>query len=243
MNADTNPAASPAVDARPAQILSAAREVFLTAGWDGFSVESVADFAECSRPLVYKHFASKEDIMLAMAVESRRRRVALSQLALKFEGRPRERMLAMGEVNRVLASRDLPVELFVASTSIRAKTSQERQDELRQLGHEAVTTGIQVVEQAVRDGDLALPEFLTPNGLFFVLWASRWGAANIVRSDTPLDDWGIASPDFAMDAALGTMLDGFKWRPLSSEWDYAETRNRLYAEVFTEDLLSAILNS
>jgi para-nitrobenzyl esterase len=43
-----------------------------------------------------------------------------------FPGHAREKMLAVGEVETFLSPRDLPVELFVASTCLRAKTSRRR---------------------------------------------------------------------------------------------------------------------
>lgn len=82
---------------RATQILRAAREVFLADGWDHFSVERIAEFMECSRPLVYKHFSCKEEILLALAIESKSRRVRFYERAVMFRGRLREKMLAIGE--------------------------------------------------------------------------------------------------------------------------------------------------
>jgi len=56
----------------------------------------------------------KKEVILALAIESKRRRGKLFLRALDFEGNSRERMAATGEVERFLLPRDLPVELFVA---------------------------------------------------------------------------------------------------------------------------------
>ena len=228
---------------RSTQILRAAREVFLTDGWDHFGIERIAEFMECSRPLVYKHFSCKEEILLALAIESKRRRIQLYERAVTFRGRARERMMAIGEVERFLAPRDLPIELFVASTRLRAKTSTARQEELRMLDVRTIGLGAGVIREAISAGDLALKRGLNPEDLQFFLWASPWGAVNILRSDTPLASAGILQPERAVTIALAYTLDGFGWRPLSTDWDYGESRNRMLREVCPPDVVDEIMNA
>ena len=58
--------------ARRAQLLRAAAAAFLERGYDGTSMEAVADHAGVTRMLVYRHFESKEALyraVLASAVE------------------------------------------------------------------------------------------------------------------------------------------------------------------------------
>jgi AcrR family transcriptional regulator len=226
---------------RTRQILRIAREAFLERGWDGFGIELIAERMRCSRPLVYKHFPCKEEILLALAIESKARRVELYQLAVTFRGRPREKMLAIGEVEGLLAPRDLPVELLVASTSLRAKTSRRRQDELNVLDVRAIGLATSVVREAISAGDLRLPSSLCPEDLLFALWASRWGASNLRLSDTPLAAAGVANPRRALELSLGILLDGYGWRPSSQEWDYKATRSRVHAEAFPAHVVATVL--
>jgi AcrR family transcriptional regulator len=228
---------------RTRQILRIAREAFLQHGWDGFSIELIAEWMGCSRPLVYKHFPCKEEILLALAIQSKARRVELAERAVLFRGRPREKMLAIGELEGLLAPRDLPVELLVASTSLRAKTSRQRQDDLQALDVRAIGLTTSVVREAIADGDLTLPAKMCPEDLTFVLWASLWGASNLIFSDTPLQQAGVARPEYAQALSTGILLDGYGWRPLTSEWDYKETRRRVHAEAFPADLVARVLGS
>lgn len=231
------------LEGRAGQILVAARELFLAEGWDYFSIERIAEFMECSRPLVYKHFSCKEEILLALAIESKWRRVRFYEKAVMWRGRPREKMLALGEVEDFLFPRDLPVELLVASTSLRAKTSRERQDVLKVLDVRSISFGAAIVREAVSMGDLVLPKQMRPEDMLFCTWAARWGTFNIVRSDTPLSQSGVMHPVPAMDHALGMMLDGYGWRPLTNEWDYRETRKRIRAEAFPPDFADEVLRT
>jgi len=152
-------------------------------------------------------------------------------------------MLAVGEVENVLMARDLPVELFVASTNIRAKTSRARQDEMRRLDKQTVVLSAQVVQDAIGEGDLDLPEAMTPEEMIFSMWATLWGAANIVRSDMPIAEMGISHPGPAIQYTMGAMMDGCGWRPFTSEHDYRATRERVYADVFTPSAVREILQS
>jgi AcrR family transcriptional regulator len=228
---------------RTRQILRIAREAFLQHGWDGFSIELIAEWMGCSRPLVYKHFPCKEEILLALAIQSKARRVELAERAVLFRGRPREKMLAIGEVEVLLAPRDLPVELLVASTSLRAKTSRQRQDDLQALDVRAIGLTTSVVREAIADGDLTLPSKMCPEDLTFVLWSSLWGAYNLILSDTPLQQAGVARPELAQALSTAVMLDGYGWKPLSGEWNYKETRRRVHAEAFPPDLVARVLSS
>jgi AcrR family transcriptional regulator len=231
----------PSTEGRATQILRAARELFLAQGWDHFSIERIAEFMECSRPLVYKHFTCKEEILLALAIESKRRRVRLVERAIGFGGKPREKMLAVAEVESFLMPRDLPVELFVASTNLRVKTSQARQVELKELDVHAVSLGASVIREAVSAGDLQLPAKMAAEELLFFMWASRWGAANIIESDTPLASAGVAHPWRSVELSLSILLDGYGWRPLSSAWDYKATRERVHRDSFPAAFVQGVL--
>jgi AcrR family transcriptional regulator len=227
---------------RANQILQAAREIFLANGWDHFSVERIAEFMECSRPLVYKHFSCKEEILLALAIESKRRRIRLFERAVMFRGCPREKMLALGEVESFLLRRDLPVELLVASTCLRPKTSRERQDELKVLDVRAISLGASIIREAVTVGDLELPGGVCPEDLLFSMWSCTWGASAIMRSDMPIALAGIAQPALAIARSLGRMLDGYGWRPLSSAWNYKATRQRVHREAFPQEVIDEVLS-
>lgn len=230
-------------DKRAVQIMQAARGIFLAEGYDYFSMERIAEYLECSRPLVYKHFTCKEEILLALAIESKRRRVRFYERAQGFKGRAREKFVGIGEVESYLFPRDLPVELFVASTALRAKTSRERQDALHALDLRAMGISTDIVREGIAAGDLDLPKRMAPEDFFFCAWAIRWGAFNLIRSDTPLDAAGMQHPRQAVDHSLARMLDSYNWRPLRTEWNYRETLERLRAEAFPDKLVKQILSS
>jgi hypothetical protein len=145
-------------------------------------------------------------------------------------------------VQTFLFPRDLPVELFVVSACLRAKTSQQRQEELKVLDVRAISLGAGIIREAMTAGDAELPARMAPEDLLFFMWAGRWGAATIMQSDMPLALAGIAHPTLALERSLGTMLDGYRWQPLSSEWDYKATRGRVHDEAFPKSVVDEILS-
>ena len=57
-------------DARRAQLLIAARQVFVANGYYAASVDDIADAAHVSKPVVYQHFPGKLELYLALLDES-----------------------------------------------------------------------------------------------------------------------------------------------------------------------------
>jgi AcrR family transcriptional regulator len=228
-------------DARERSILDAGRRLFLDEGWDGFSIEGIADRIGCSRALVYAHYPSKEEILLALAIESKRKRVMLLDQTLRFAGRARERLMAVDLMEVYLAEADIPVEIMVTTARLRAKTTESRQRSLREVELRLHLIGAGLVREAVGAGDLVLPQHTSPDQLYFSLWSSVWGATAIQRSDFPCAEAGVAEPTRTSRRSLLRMLDGFGWRPLSHEWDYAASGARVQREVFEQPRFQELL--
>ena len=54
-------------------------------------------------------------------------------------------------------------------------------------------------------------------------------------SDAPLTALGIQDPMKALKISMHAVLDGFGWRPFSSEWDYHKTSERVKKEIFPKE--------
>jgi AcrR family transcriptional regulator len=223
-------------------ILRAARELFKNEGWEGFSIEGIADRIDCSRALVYAHYPSKEEILLALAIESKAKRLEMLEQALEFEGRARERLVAVDLMEGFLAEAHIPVEILVTSTRVRAKTTVKRRRELESLELRLHLIGSGLVREAVGAGDLKLPAHTSPDQLYFALWSSVWGAMLVQRSDFPYEEAGVRFPPRTVRRCLLVMLDGFGWRPLSHEWDYRATCARVDREIFQREGFRRLLD-
>ena len=226
---------------RQQEILDAACDVLLNDGYGAFSMETVAEAMGCSRSAVYKQFSCKEEIVLAMALETERLQQKLRERALLFSGRPRERLMAIGATSAILFPRQLVAKLLATSPAVRqARTPQDQREELRLLIMRGVCSDMGIVREAVVCGDLVPPEGMDYRGVFFGLWSAQWGAMSFMSSDIPLRQMGFENPESDILGSLLAMMDGFGWRPLSTEWDYTKTLRRIAAEAFPPDVVAEV---
>jgi hypothetical protein len=91
--------------------------------------------------------------------------------------------------------------------------------------------------EGIELGDLELPRLVTPDHLIFTLATFSTGLFAPISRGLP--DLAERRPDprAAMRRLGSAFLDGIGWRPLTSEWDYRRTLQRIYSEVFSPDLL------
>lgn len=82
---------------RRAQLLDAARGVFVTQGYHGAAMDDIAVRAGVSKPVLYQHFPSKQDLYLALLDESVEVLTSAVQTALQSTADNRERVAAAME--------------------------------------------------------------------------------------------------------------------------------------------------
>jgi AcrR family transcriptional regulator len=154
-----------------ASILDAARDLFVSEGYQSVSIRKIAERIEYSPAAIYSYFPSKDDIFLALAEEGFHRldekvRAAGASATTALE-LVRERWWAFYEF-----SQEQPAyfELMFVDRSVPRITQQWDGFELlqRMLG-EAVAT----VQRAIDEG--AFPRSLNANSAMHMLWASLIG--------------------------------------------------------------------
>ena len=225
---------------REAKILQLARGMLREVGYLGLSMDRIAAEMEYSKGTIYQHFCNKEEIILALANEALEKRLEMFERAATWSGAKtaRDRMAAIGAAAEVFVERypqHFAVEQIVRSASIWEKTSEQR----RQFMHACEGRCMQIVGGIVRDGlargDLDLPAGRSPEDLVFGLWSLNFGAYTILTSSDSLEKNGVCDPIAALRQNQNLMLDGYHWRPLSSEQDYNETFDQVKREVFGND--------
>jgi AcrR family transcriptional regulator len=223
---------------REKRILDVARRILVDRGFDALSMDAVADAVHWSKGTVYQHFKSKEDILLALMLESVERKAELFQKAALFRGRSRERAYAVGVANGLferLYPEHLASFLLIQANASRARVSADSREkfETRDAGCHVIVTGI--VRDAIASGDLAPPADIAPEDVTFAIWSMAFGTRFLLASGAPIVSHEAADPDRVVNRNLRLLLDGLGWRPLSSEWDYSATERRVLAEVFAEE--------
>jgi len=74
------------------QIVAVAVELFLTSGYHGTSIDSIADALGVSKPFIYYHFKSKAEILSAISHHGAQLTLSAVAEAEQHAGSPRERM-------------------------------------------------------------------------------------------------------------------------------------------------------
>src|SRR5262245_12951972 len=198
-------------------------------------MEAIAESIHFSRAVVYQHYQSKEDVLVALAAQTGERRVELFERASAFRGRPRERIVAIGEAVAHFAltyPSHFKTEHIIHSSSVRSKCGAENQARLAACEAKCPQIAAGVVRDAVSQGDLVLPAGLSPEQFVFGLWAMYFGGLFLMSSDVDLErNGGDREPMAALRRGAAALLDGYGWKPLSTEWDYDATRRRVAKEV------------
>jgi AcrR family transcriptional regulator len=221
-------------------VLRVARDPLATFGIAGLSMSSIADKAGYTRTALYRYFPCKEELVSALAIESVELRITLYDRIRAFDARPRERFVALGEVSSILYPSHVMAEVIAFAKAVRSKTSVERQERLRELEHQDYMTVLEMGRQAVASGDLVLPAHLRLEELLFGISALSRGVFDRVASALPPSAVADVDPRAVMRKVGSQLLDALAWHPTSSEWDYRETMNRIYSEVFPPEYLAML---
>ncbi|HVW38533.1 MAG TPA: TetR/AcrR family transcriptional regulator [Pirellulales bacterium] len=227
------------IQQREAKILEVARQMLLEHGYHGLSMDRIAELLEYSKGTIYHHFPCKEEILMALANQALESRLAMFRRAAAFRGRPRERIMAVGQAYEAfvrLYPHHFQVEQVIRLSSVWQKTSHERRESARICDTACMGVVGGIVRDAVAAGDLDLRSDVAPEHLVFGLWTMAFGAFTLLASGAALDELGIPEPIVALRHNYNSLLDGYGWRPLSGELDQQATIERINREVLAEEM-------
>jgi len=223
---------------REEAIVEVARRILQREGFEGVSMGRIADELDYSRGTIYLHFLCKEEVILAVGIRAQQLRISLMETVLRMPGRPRERFVAAGEVIRVVSPRYTRGEMLIYMDGIREKVRPEFRDRMFEYEGQLFTKGARIVQEAIESGDLELPQGLSAEGFTYIHWANIYGAMCISNSGAPLDGLGVNDPQEVSKIFGRTYLDALGWKPLSGEFDYRKTMQRIYRDVITPDVVA-----
>lgn len=225
------------LESREAGFLKIARRLFLSHGLEGLTMERLAASTAYSKGTLYQHFGSKEDLLSALSLESGEFRLKLLQRAAKFEGKSRERAIAIAKTDYIVFKLQpdyWKTEQLMNALSLGTKISPERRRAMDEQAEKSALIAVNVIRDAVACGDLKLPAALTPEQVFLGLLGASHGLYVYCSPDSPLRQW--TGDHWATHEKLfGCACDGFGWHPFSADWDYRATVRRVWQEVFSQE--------
>lgn len=233
------------IEKREADFLRIARRLFLANGMQGLTMDKLAAQTPYSKGTIYQHFASKEDVLAALCLESGRLRFGLLERAAMFRGRSRERAIALAKADYIFFELNPDywrTEQISNVLSLGFRVSPERRAALDALFEAGAGIALGIIRDAIVAGDLALEPPLTPEKVFLSLLGTTRGLY-LYCSGNPLFCKWAGELWSTHEQLFGSACDGFGWRPLSKDWDYADTVNRIWREIFPAETAKLGLES
>ena len=223
---------------RENRILEVAHPMIVREGYHGLNMDRIAEQLHYSKGTIYNHFSCKEEIIIALAIQTVTKRTELFQQAAQFKGCPRHRMMAIGEAAETFVRNYPDYVLFegiLQLPSVREKTSEKRQAVMRGCELQCMNVVAGVVRDAIAAEDLELPKGFSPEQLVFVLFSLTAGAFSIMFSSDSLGQMGLVDPFQTVRDHTAALLDGFDWQPHSSEFDAKKILKKIRREVFGDE--------
>jgi len=225
------------IQSRDNAILDAARGIFFDRGYYGLTMDGIANQVGCPKGTIYHRFSCKEDIIICLATRSLQVRNSMMTRAAAFEGRSRERMLAVGEATSLftrLYQSDSRL-LHMAMGPVREKASPERVLALAREESSAIQTVYGILQSGVKEGDLPLAGEVSVEEIALGAWGLVDGAFTLIESGIPFHCLDLQDPFHKVWHFFNIAADGYGWKPLLNEWDYEETLARVRKQVFPEE--------
>ena len=219
--------------------LEVARRLLLEGGYQGLTIGRVAEETGFSKGTIYQRFGSKEGLVVALGIRCREHLLSVIERGAAFDGRPRERLAALGEAVMDygrLYPHDMRILRMIEAEPILERVPEAQQSEMNAYDVRIFETLVGIAQEAVAAGDLVLNDGCTTAGICFAFWVMVDGAFAASMGGAPLKEAGIPDPMAEVVRSGHYLLDGYGWRPLSTEWDYAETARRVRATVFAEEV-------
>ena len=222
---------------RELHLLDVARGMLIAQGYAGLSMDRLAEATEFSKGTIYQHFSTKEDLVMAMAAQSSEIRASMFERLKEFTGRPRERfqgLVVADEYFARLHPHAFRSEMIIKMADLEGRASDERRATL--LVHESRCISLirGFLEEAVAVGDLE-PTASLPNIMLATVCLAIGTHMATSNYRGFIKQIGPADPFTATRVNVQALLDGFGWRPLSHEWDYAATYLRVERELFADE--------
>ncbi len=218
------------IERRTAEILRVAKPILVHEGFHALSMDRVAAEMEYAKGTIYNHFPHKEEIVLALAVESMELRRKLFEFCAAWGGKPRSRMMAIGtacEFYTQHCSDAFVIEQWMRNHSVWEKSSQQRQNLVRQCEGQCMSLVAGVVRDAIGQGELVVPLGMTPEEFVFGLWAITFGCQILTASSPSLSSLGVHDPTRAIRIHCATLLNGFDWQPVTTVGPYLEQADQM----------------
>ncbi|QNP41602.1 TetR/AcrR family transcriptional regulator [Lysobacter solisilvae (ex Woo and Kim 2020)] len=210
--------------AREQRFLDCAQELIQRDGLLSLQMSRIAEDCDYAVGTLYQHFASKEDLLLALATRNCLERVDLFERAVQWPGPTRERMLAIA-IADLMIIRSQPEFFRVAQYVFTDVIWHAASEPARQRLLDATAPIGKLIEgiaiDALRTGDLPPNTGLSPQTLTIGPWTLCMGMHTLVHAEGVLERHDAPEPYRLLIKNLQHLLNGYGWQPLFDVSDEA----------------------
>lgn len=218
-------------------IISEANTLFEQHGYLGFNLDELAEKIEYSKATIYNHFQTKEDLMVALAVEHAKLRVEFFQRAAGYVGSTRSRMNAVGVADAAIAIRyphGFSLAQLVSTQSIWEKASSARQMAYEKAGEAFMNIAHTIVKDARACGDLLETAPSDMHILFGLISMSKGSYLMEDGQQVFLKSFKLRPLDVLMEN-YHLFLDGVGWKPLKHDYDVEDDLKKIKHTLFSNE--------
>lgn len=170
---------------------------------------------------LYQHFASKEDLLLALSTELMETRLNYFRRAVEWRAASRERQFAMSVADMLFAKRHpehFQLAQYVGTQVVWGAASESRRQVTLEACAPISSLVTSIVDDAAAAGDLQLHD---RRAIEMTLgpWTMTLGMHTLVHSDGLMDVFELAEPYRLLLRHLHLLLNGMGWQPLVDAYD------------------------
>ncbi|WP_419811465.1 TetR/AcrR family transcriptional regulator [Bacterioplanoides sp.] len=214
--------------AREEELLDLAIDILAEQGLNSLTLEKLTARSPYSKGTIYNHFCSKEDCVSALCCRAMSSMLALFALAFRFEGELREQALALHFAHQLYSQINptlFQVVLVGKAPGVRENTSDKRNAVLDELEERVNNASDSMFRQALEQGKISRP--VTVETLTFASWAMSFGSLALAHSAADATAISRLESSSLLLNNISLLLDGMGWQPLSYEWDYNASWQRI----------------
>lgn len=222
---------------REQRFLETARELIRHDGLLNLQMSRVAEKCEYAVGTLYQHFASKEDLLVALATEDTQQQLELFERISRWQAGTRDRIFGIAVAAMIQVRRNpehFRLAQFAFTEVVWGAASAERRKRALEAGEPIGRIVGDIVSEAIRVGDLDA-RGLQPFELTLGPWALSEGAHMIAHTEGLLEQYGVNDAYRLMLRYQHNLLNGLGWKPLFDPADKAalDTKiEKLCNEVF-----------
>ncbi|MEW5958751.1 MAG: TetR/AcrR family transcriptional regulator [Chloroflexota bacterium] len=215
-------------------ILETARGLILEKGFLDLKMSELAEAVEYSVGTLYSHFETKEDLLVALAVQSIGRRTVLFEQVRQANRPSRDRIYGI-LIARLWLAESSPeifdIERLASSPSIWKRATPQRYHDMVAMEQQCSNIVLGIIQDAIATGDLNAAGVGAAD-IIFGLWSISIGFHRLVESFPDLRQVGVLNAFDAVKLNYRLLLDSYGWRP-RQDWDApaveADFRQNIFA--------------